>query len=201
MMAIAQTSPSSSSTPEIRCSGESGFENIHSEFRQGGINPGETPEQAMFRERQEEVGRMPQHVKILGRTRDWLRYEVPHIGCGVNGGVLRRTEADLVSDPAGRARHGRESARLRSSGFDAWRWHDYWIPLDSVIEFRAMYKNALTELSRFLQRGAYPRGSGCSASSTASRRRAIPAAPIPRTDFRRRSRLRALPAVAGGRAS
>jgi putative (di)nucleoside polyphosphate hydrolase len=35
--------------------------------------------------------------------------------------------------------------------FDAWRWHDYWIPLDTVIEFkRAVYKSALDELSRLI---------------------------------------------------
>src|SRR5574340_197784 len=47
------------------------------QFPQGGINPGEAPEQAMYRELNEEVGLLPHHVKILGRTRDWLRYEVP----------------------------------------------------------------------------------------------------------------------------
>ena len=31
----------------------------------------------MYRELLEEVGLLPQHVKILGRTRDWMRYEVP----------------------------------------------------------------------------------------------------------------------------
>ena len=31
--------------------------------------------------------------------------------------------------------------------FDAWRWNDYWVPLDSVIEFkREVYKQALNEL-------------------------------------------------------
>ena len=35
--------------------------------------------------------------------------------------------------------------------FDAWRWNDYWIPLDSVIEFkREVYRKALLELERFL---------------------------------------------------
>ncbi len=47
------------------------------QFPQGGIKVGETPEQAMFRELQEETGLLPQHVKILGRTRDWLHYNVP----------------------------------------------------------------------------------------------------------------------------
>jgi putative (di)nucleoside polyphosphate hydrolase len=37
--------------------------------------------------------------------------------------------------------------------FDAWRWNDYWVPLDLVIEFkRNVYEMALTELARFLPR-------------------------------------------------
>ena len=37
--------------------------------------------------------------------------------------------------------------------FDAWRWNDYWVPLDVVVEFkRGVYEMALTELSRFLPR-------------------------------------------------
>ncbi len=47
------------------------------QFPQGGIKYGETPEQAMFRELHEEVGLLPDHVRIVARTRDWLRYEVP----------------------------------------------------------------------------------------------------------------------------
>jgi mutator protein MutT len=47
------------------------------QFPQGGIKHGETPEQAMYRELEEEVGLRAEHVKIIGRTRDWLRYEVP----------------------------------------------------------------------------------------------------------------------------
>jgi len=39
--------------------------------------------------------------------------------------------------------------------FDAWRWNEYWVPLDCVIEFkRDVYQLALTELSRFLRRAA-----------------------------------------------
>jgi putative (di)nucleoside polyphosphate hydrolase len=54
---------------------------------------------------------------------------------------------------------GRDSdVSLRSSEkpeFDAWRWHDYWIPLDSVIDFkRGVYQQALSELSRYLFRGS-----------------------------------------------
>jgi putative (di)nucleoside polyphosphate hydrolase len=43
--------------------------------------------------------------------------------------------------------------RSEKPEFDAWRWHDYWVPLDSVIEFkREVYQQALQELSRFLHR-------------------------------------------------
>jgi putative (di)nucleoside polyphosphate hydrolase len=47
------------------------------QFPQGGIKHGESPEQAMYRELFEEVGLKPEHVRIIGRTRGWLRYEVP----------------------------------------------------------------------------------------------------------------------------
>ena len=47
------------------------------QFPQGGIQHGESPEQAMYRELHEEVGLLPEHVQIIGRTKDWLRYDVP----------------------------------------------------------------------------------------------------------------------------
>src|SRR6266496_4026587 len=61
------------------------------QFPQGGIKVGETPVQAMYRELREEVGLLPSHVKILGRTRNWLRYEVPAHG---SSGIGAATTAD-----------------------------------------------------------------------------------------------------------
>ena len=40
------------------------------QFPQGGINRGETPVDAMYRELEEEIGLEPPHVQILGRTRE-----------------------------------------------------------------------------------------------------------------------------------
>ncbi|MEO1947056.1 MAG: RNA pyrophosphohydrolase, partial [Methylophilaceae bacterium] len=35
--------------------------------------------------------------------------------------------------------------------FDAWRWSDYWVPLEDVVEFkREVYKMALNELVAYL---------------------------------------------------
>lgn len=42
---------------------------------QGGIEEGETPEQAMHRELMEEVG--TDKVEILTKTEDWLHYDIP----------------------------------------------------------------------------------------------------------------------------
>src|SRR5258706_10660164 len=47
------------------------------QFPQGGMKHGETPVQAMYRELEEEIGLHRVHVRVLGRTREWLRYEVP----------------------------------------------------------------------------------------------------------------------------
>lgn len=122
------------------------------QFPQGGIKRGESPEQAMFRELHEEVGLLPQHVRILGRTRDWLRYDVPTHW-------IRREWRDTYKGQKQiwflLRMLGRDSdVSLRANDkpeFDAWRWSDYWVPLESVIEFkRDVYELALTELARHL---------------------------------------------------
>ena len=124
------------------------------QFPQGGIKHGETPEQAMFRELEEEIGLKAEHVKIIGRTRDWLRYEVPDhfIKREIRGHYRGQKQIWFLLRMIGRDCD--VNLRLTSHPeFDAWRWHDYWVPLDVVIEFkRAVYQQALQELSRFLNR-------------------------------------------------
>ena len=47
------------------------------QFPQGGINAGESSEQAMWRELFEETGLRPADVTLLGETADWLYYRLP----------------------------------------------------------------------------------------------------------------------------
>ncbi len=44
---------------------------------QGGIDPGETIEDAGLRELGEETGIAPHRVEILARTAEWVRYDLP----------------------------------------------------------------------------------------------------------------------------
>ena len=124
------------------------------QFPQGGIDRGENPEQAMFRELHEEVGLLPQHVQVLARTRDWLRYEVPDrfIRRDARGHYKGQKQIWFLLHLVG---HDWD-LNLRATDhpeFDAWRWNDYWVPLDVVVEFkRGVYEMALTELSRFVPR-------------------------------------------------
>lgn len=149
------------------------------QFPQGGINPEESPEQAMFRELHEEIGLHPEHVEIIGRTRNWLRYNVPerwvrrewrgHYRGQKQIWFLLRMKADDSAIALDADAHPE---------FDSWRWSDYWLPLDAVIEFkRGVYMRALTELSALLDlppppptlmpRAPRGRGSGAARSNRA----------------------------------
>jgi putative (di)nucleoside polyphosphate hydrolase len=108
----------------------------------------------MFRELHEEVGLKPDHVSIVARTRDWLRYEVPDrfIRRDARGHYKGQKQIWFLLQLTG---HDWD-LNLRATNhpeFDAWRWNDYWIPLDVVVEFkRGVYQMALTELARYLPR-------------------------------------------------
>ncbi len=126
------------------------------QFPQGGIKVGESPEQAMFRELKEEIGLQACHVKILGRTKDWLRYEVPQQSLSREWRASYRGQKQIwyLLRLIGRDC----DVSLRASNhpeFDAWRWNNYWVPLDSVIEFkREVYLRALHELASYLKNPA-----------------------------------------------
>jgi putative (di)nucleoside polyphosphate hydrolase len=122
------------------------------QFPQGGIKFGESPEQAMYRELREEIGLKAEHVKIIGRTREWLRYDVPEqwIRRELRGNYRGQKQIWFLLRLVGRDC----DVCLRTTThpeFDAWRWHEYWVPLETVIEFkRDVYQQALLELSRFV---------------------------------------------------
>lgn len=128
------------------------------QFPQGGIKRGESPEQAMYRELHEEIGLLPEHVRIIGRTRNWLRYDVPErwVRREWRGHYRGQKQIWFLLRLVG----SDDDVSLHATShpeFDAWRWNEFWVPLDSVIEFkRQVYRQALAELERFLVRGRGP---------------------------------------------
>ncbi|KFN42405.1 RNA pyrophosphohydrolase [Arenimonas oryziterrae] len=121
------------------------------QFPQGGMNTDETPLEAMYRELREETGLLPGHVEVLGSTPGWLRYRLPRrcvrrgsrptcIGQKQVWFLLRLTgeETDLCLDLTDKPE------------FDAWRWVDFWYPVENVVQFkREVYIRALHHLSDF----------------------------------------------------
>ena len=104
-----------------------------SQFPQGGINPNESTEEALFRELHEEIGLQEQDVDILVRTHS----QPLCIGQKQKWFLLRlrsndeQVRVDLTDKPE----------------FDSWRWVSYWYPLGQVVAFkRDVYRRALKEL-------------------------------------------------------
>jgi putative (di)nucleoside polyphosphate hydrolase len=119
------------------------------QFPQGGINRGESAEDALYRELEEEVGLSQDAVEVLGVTRGWLRYKLPRrfvrkgqkplcIGQKQKWFLLRMLEDDAA-------------VRLDLNAkpeFDHWQWVSYWYPLNQVIAFkREVYRRAMKELA------------------------------------------------------
>jgi len=119
------------------------------QFPQGGISPGESPEQALYRELYEEVGLVRDAVEVLGTTKGWLRYRLPRrfiregqqplcIGQKQKWFLLRLLESDAAV----------QLDLNDKPEFDHWQWVSYWYPLNQVISFkREVYRRAMKELA------------------------------------------------------
>lgn len=119
------------------------------QFPQGGIKQDEEPEQALFRELEEEVGLTEGDVRLLANTQGWLRYRIPKRLVRQNSAIpcvgqkqkwyllQMLCDDDKVSfDLSG------------SPEFDRWRWVSYWYPVSQVVVFkRDVYRRALKELA------------------------------------------------------
>ena len=119
------------------------------QFPQGGINPGESAEQAMYRELFEEVGLSRKDVRILASTRNWLRYKLPKrlvrwdtkpvcIGQKQKWFLLQLISSD-------------NDINMQTSStpeFDGWRWVSYWYPVRQVVSFkRDVYRRVMKEFA------------------------------------------------------
>lgn len=119
------------------------------QFPQGGIHEGESHEQALYRELQEEIGLTPNDVEVIACTRGWLRYRLPQR-------FVRRDSKPLCVGQKQKwflLRMLADDARVtvdhtEKPEFDGWRWVSYWYPLGQVVSFkREVYRRAMKELA------------------------------------------------------
>jgi|TARA_B110000908_G_scaffold72041_1_gene86942 putative (di)nucleoside polyphosphate hydrolase len=119
------------------------------QFPQGGIQQGESPQQALFRELEEEIGLTAKDVEIIASTRGWLRYRLPQR-------LLRRDSKPLCIGQKQKwflLKMLSDDSEVRfdkdhKPEFDHWRWVSYWYPLGQVVPFkREVYRRALKELA------------------------------------------------------
>jgi len=118
------------------------------QFPQGGIRKDEPAEDAMYRELQEETGLLPEHVKLIGCTQDWLRYRLPKrfIRKQSSPVCIGQKQIWYLLELLAEDSEVRLDA-CRKPEFDHWRWVDFWHPVNEVVEFkRKVYETALQEL-------------------------------------------------------
>jgi len=122
------------------------------QFPQGGIQQGETHEQALFRELEEEIGLQSCDVEIVSCTKEWLKYHLPKH-------LIRHDSLPLCIGQKQiwyllRLKTKEENVCLDASDkpeFDHWRWVNYWTPLKEVVAFkRNVYLQALREFHPIL---------------------------------------------------
>jgi putative (di)nucleoside polyphosphate hydrolase len=126
------------------------------QFPQGGMREGESLEQAVFRELNEEIGLERTDVELVGNTTRWLRYRLP-------ARYVRRNQQPVCIGQKQRwfllrlrhePRHF-DFERTDEPEFDEWRWANFWEPVREIIYFkRAVYRRALLELAPL----AFPNG-------------------------------------------
>jgi putative (di)nucleoside polyphosphate hydrolase len=118
------------------------------QFPQGGFEESESAESAMYRELFEEIGLSKKDVEILGKTKNWLKYDLPKK-------YQRRTNNKLCVGQKQiwfllKLITNESSINLSKSKkpeFDAWEWSSITKPLEIVINFKKnVYKSALEEL-------------------------------------------------------
>ena len=143
------------------------------QFPQGGINDDESAQDALYRELYEEVGLQPKDVKILTRTKGWLRYRLPRKLRRHNStpGFVGQKQKWFLLELVGDTRDIRFDCGHKPE-FDGWRWVSYWYPITKVVDFkREVYRRALLELAPGVPGAKNPDlGSGPSSGQRAANR-------------------------------
>lgn len=123
------------------------------QFPQGGINIGETPEEAMYRELFEEIGLNYSDVCILSSIGDWLHYKLPKqlIRWKIQPVCVGQKQKWFLLRLLSKDTHINISIGKYYT-FDTWRWVSLWYPLRQVVFFkRNVYRKVIKEFVKVIK--------------------------------------------------
>ncbi|MES1991445.1 MAG: RNA pyrophosphohydrolase [Pseudomonadota bacterium] len=109
---------------------------------QGGIDKGEEPSIAAFRELQEETGVKPEHAEIIGEVSDWLTYDLPAdlVGKALKGKYRGQKQRWFAMRFTGEDNDIDLTADAHQE-FTDWRW----VPLPEIVTLIVPFKRAIYE--------------------------------------------------------
>lgn len=120
------------------------------QFPQGGIDAGEHPTDAAWRELAEETGLDASTVRLVSTLHDWIAYEwPPDVVARQKNGRIGQTQRWFLFgvDPALDDRSFAERVRPDGREFTSWKWTDPHHLVDGVVEWRrTAYARALARL-------------------------------------------------------
>ena len=107
---------------------------------QGGIDKGEEPEAAALRELGEETGVAPDRVEVIGRTPDWVTYDLPPELLGKVWGGKYRGQKQLWFLMRFLGEDAEIDIETEHPEFREWRWVTAEEMLAAIVPFkRAVY--------------------------------------------------------------
>ncbi len=129
------------------------------QFPQGGIEPGETEEAALYRELREETGLEPGDVELLGQSRGWHSYRIPprmrnssKFPSSIVGQRQRWFLLRLLSDDSRIDLNFGESPE-----FSEWRWVRAEEAVEEIVYFkRSLYRAVIGEFSALVDLAGRP---------------------------------------------
>ena len=109
---------------------------------QGGIDEGETPSVAAFRELHEETGVKAKHADIIGEVSDWLTYDLPPdlVGKALKGKYRGQKQRWFAMRFTGSDKDIDLTADAHQE-FTDWRW----VKLPEIVDLIVPFKRAIYE--------------------------------------------------------
>lgn len=130
------------------------------QFPQGGLDAGESPLEAIYRETREEVGLEKKDLRIIKESEEWFDYKVPEDRLPKyfrlkNSKFIGQTQKWFLAEILC------EDSRVDLNAFSPiefvdWTWSSYWHPVNGGVDFkkstyRKVLKSFLPEYNYFIK--------------------------------------------------